>query len=117
MAIATAQRKRRAPLSCDRVLRAAVRIADRDGIDAVSMRRIGQALGVEAMALYNHVANKDEILDGMIDLVVSEIDPPIDGADWKATLRARMLSAREALVRHPWASAAIASRGQMYADR
>ena len=113
MAIATTQRRRRAPLSRDRVLRAAVRIADREGIGAVSMRRIGEALGVEAMALYNHVANKDEILDGMVDIVVSEIAPPIDGGDWKTTVRTRILSAREALVRHPWASAAMASRGQM----
>jgi AcrR family transcriptional regulator len=111
--VTAAARRRRAPLSRERVLRAAMRIADREGIGAVSMRRIGQALGVEAMALYNHVANKDEILDGMVDLVVTEIDPPVEGAEWKATLRARILSAREALLRHPWAAAAIASRGQM----
>jgi AcrR family transcriptional regulator len=112
MAISIDQR-RRTPLSRDRVLGAAMRIADREGIEALSMRRIGQALGVEAMALYNHVASKGEMLDGMTDLVVGEIDPPIEGADWKAALRARILSARQALLRHPWASAAIASRGQM----
>ena len=100
----------RQPLTRDRVLRAAVALADRDGIAALSMRRLGQELGVEAMSLYNHVANKEEILDGVVDLVVAEIDPPLAGAPWKTALRARILSAREMLLRHPWASAVIVSR-------
>ena len=76
------------------------------------MRRIAQELGVVPMALYKHVANKDELLDGMIDVVVAEIDPPIEGADWRATMRERILSARRALLRHPWASRVLESRGE-----
>lgn len=105
--------RRRAPLTRERVMRAAVRVADREGIVAVSMRRLGQALGVEAMALYNHVANKEEILDGMVDLVVGEIESPIEGVEWKPIFRARILSARGVLLRHPWAAEAIVSRRQM----
>jgi AcrR family transcriptional regulator len=101
---------RRAPLTRDAVLRAAVAYADRDGIEALSMRRLGQELGVEAMSLYNHVANKEDLLDGMVDVVVGEIEPPAEGARWKARLRRRILSAREALLRHPWASSVIGSR-------
>jgi AcrR family transcriptional regulator len=102
--------KRRLPLNRERVLRAAVRLADREGIDSLSMRRLGQELRVEAMSLYNHVANKEEILDGIVDVVVGEIDPLISGADWKTTMRRRVLAARQVLLRHPWASAVIASR-------
>jgi AcrR family transcriptional regulator len=93
----------RAPLSRDRVLRVAVGLADESGLDAVSMRRLAQELGVVPMALYKHVANKDELLDGMVDLVVGEIDPPEPGLDWKSAVRRRILSARRALLRHPWA--------------
>lgn len=103
---------RRAPLSRERVLRAAVDLADREGIDAVSMRRVGSELGVEAMSLYNHVANKEDLLDGMVDVIVGEIDPAAEGGEWKATLRNRILSARRTMLRHPWASAAITSRRQ-----
>lgn len=103
----------RVPLSRERVLRAAVDLADRSGIEAISMRKIGLALGVEAMSLYNHVANKEDILDGMVDVVVSEIDPPARGSDWRTAMRNRVLSAREALLRHPWASAVIVSRVNM----
>jgi AcrR family transcriptional regulator len=67
------------------------------------MRKLAKALGVEAMSLYNHVANKDDLLDGMVDLVFSEIEPPVPGGDWKAELRKRALSTRAALARHPWA--------------
>ena len=77
----------RLPLSRERVLRAAVSLADEAGIGSLSMRRLGQELGVEAMSLYNHVKNKEEILDGMVELVVGEIDLSSDGADWKAALR------------------------------
>ena len=101
---------RRLPLSRERVLRAAVALADREGIDAVSMRRLGQELSVEAMSLYNHVANKEEILNGMVDVIVGEIEPATPGASWRAALRQRVLSARLALLRHPWASAVVASR-------
>src|SRR6186997_665620 len=82
---------------------AGVGLADREGVDGLSMRRLSAELGVVPMALYKHVANKDELLDGMIDVVVAEIDPPIEGADWKTTMRERILSARRALLRHPWA--------------
>ena len=100
----------RTPLSRDRVLRAAVALADREGIDALSMRRLAQELGVVPMALYKHVANKDELLDGMVDVVVGEIDPPRTGTDWKTAVRERILSARRALLRHPWASRVMESR-------
>jgi AcrR family transcriptional regulator len=103
--------RRRAPLTRERVLRTAVRLADREGIDAVSMRRVGQALGVEAMSLYTHVRDKDDLLGGMADLVVGEVPLPAEpGPNWKATLRATILGAREALLRHPWAPRVIESR-------
>ena len=102
----------REPLSRERILRAAVALADEGGVESISMRRIAQELGVVPMALYKHVANKDELLDGMTDVVVGEIDPPIEGADWKTTMRERILSARRALLRHPWASRVLESRGE-----
>jgi AcrR family transcriptional regulator len=101
---------RRAPLSRDRVLRAAVALADDAGIDSVSMRRLAQDLGVVPMALYKHVANKDELLDGMVDVIVGEIDPPAHGADWKDAIRRRILSARRSLLRHRWASQVVETR-------
>ncbi len=100
----------RAPLSRDRVLRAAVALADEAGIEALSMRRLAEELAVVPMALYKHVANKEELLDGMIDVIVGEIDPQISGADWKSVVRQRILSARRALLRHPWASRVLESR-------
>jgi AcrR family transcriptional regulator len=100
----------RVPLSRERVLRAAVALADAGGADALSMRKIAQELGVVPMALYKHVSNKDELLDGMVDVVVGEIDPPPRGTDWKTAIRQRVLSARSALLRHPWASRVIESR-------
>ncbi|KGH46895.1 TetR family transcriptional regulator [Modestobacter caceresii] len=101
---------RRAPLSTDRVLRAAVELADAVGIDAVSMRRLAQELGVVPMALYKHVANKDQLLDGMVDVVLGEIEPADPALDWQVGVRARVLSARRAVLRHPWARQAIESR-------
>jgi AcrR family transcriptional regulator len=98
------------PLSRERVLRAAVALADQAGVDALSMRRLAQELGVVPMALYKHVASKDELLDGMVDVVVGEIDPPASGTDWKTAIRRRVLSARGALLRHPWASQILESR-------
>ncbi|MFH9333168.1 TetR/AcrR family transcriptional regulator [Streptomyces althioticus] len=100
----------RTPLSRRRVLSTAVALADEGGADALSMRKIAQRLGVVPMALYKHVANKDELLDGMIDTVVGEIDPPVEDADWRTTVRMRVLSARRMLLRHPWASAVIETR-------
>lgn len=101
----------RLPLNRDRVLRAAVTLADRDGLPAVSMRRLGQELGVEAMSLYNHVANKDDILDGMVDIVFGEIGVPPEG-DWRAAMRQRALAIRDVLARHPWAVGLLDSRRQ-----
>jgi AcrR family transcriptional regulator len=101
---------RRVPLSRDRVLRAAVALADDGGIDSLSMRKLAQELGVVPMALYKHVANKEALLDGMVDVVVGEIDPPVQGTDWKSAVRQRILSARRALLRHPWASGVLESR-------
>jgi AcrR family transcriptional regulator len=100
----------RAPLSRERVLRAAVALADEGGVESLSMRKLAQRLGVVPMALYRHVANKDELLDHMVDVIVAEIDPPAAGAGWKAAIRRRVLSARRALLRHPWASQVIESR-------
>jgi AcrR family transcriptional regulator len=102
----------REPLTKERILRASVALADEVGVESLSMRRLAQELGVVPMALYKHVANKDELFDGMIDVVVGEIDPPIEGADWKTTMRERILSARRALLRHPWASSVLESRGE-----
>jgi AcrR family transcriptional regulator len=100
----------RAPLTRRRVLDAAVALADRGGVRSLSMRRLAQELGVEAMSLYHHVAGKDDILDGMIDVVFGEIDLPTGEADWKAAMRRRAISAREALRRHPWATGLMESR-------
>ena len=105
-----AERTRRIPLSRDRVLTAAVALADEVGIEALSMRRLAQELGVVPMALYKHVANKEELLDGMVDALVSEIDPPVSGAGWQNAVRLRVLSARTALLRHPWARQVLESR-------
>jgi AcrR family transcriptional regulator len=106
----------RLPLSKQRVLDAAVALADTRGVEALSMRNLAQELGVVPMALYKHVANKDDLLDGMIDVVVGEIDPPPPQRgtdwDWKAAIRQRVLSARRALLRHPWASRVIETRTQ-----
>jgi AcrR family transcriptional regulator len=110
MALKTEAPPRRVPLSRDRVLRAAVALADGAGIQALSMRRLAEELGVVPMALYKHVANKEELLDGMVDVVVGEIDPPVRGADWKSAVRQRILSARQSLLRHRWASQVIESR-------
>jgi AcrR family transcriptional regulator len=97
-------------LNRERVLRTALVLADRDGIASLSMRKIGQALHVEAMSLYNHVANKGDLLDGLVDLVFSEIALPADQADWQTAMRQRAISARDALLRHPWAISLMQSR-------
>src|SRR5215210_556999 len=93
----------RARLSRERVLRAAVALAARDGIEALSMRKLADELGAGAMTLYHHVPNKEQLLDGMIDIVFSEIEPPPTDVDWKTAMRKRAVSTREALARHRWA--------------
>jgi AcrR family transcriptional regulator len=100
----------RAPLTRERVLRAAVALADASGIEGLTMRKLGEAVGVEAMSLYNHVANKVDLFDGMVDVVFSEIELPSGEDDWKAAMRKRAISAREVLSRHPWASGLMSSR-------
>jgi AcrR family transcriptional regulator len=102
--------RKRAPLSRDRVLRAALELADEGGTGALTMQQIGRRLGVEAMSLYRHVRNKDDILDGMVDLVFAEIELPADRSSWRTVLRARSISARAALRRHPWAITLMESR-------
>lgn len=109
----TATHQPRETLTRERVLRAAVEFADTGGLEALSMRKLGEAVGVEAMSLYNHVANKDDILAGMVELVVGEIDLAQDEVDWRAGMRRRVLSAHEALTRHPWAASLWMSRGGM----
>lgn len=104
---------RRPPLSRERVLRAAIEVADQDGLESLTMRRLGGHLGVEAMSLYKHVANKDEILDGIIDLVIGEIVLPSIEAEWRAAMRQRAVSAREVLSSHPWAIGMMESRATM----
>lgn len=100
----------RAPLTRERVLRAAVDLADRDGIAGLSMRRLGQSLGVEAMALYRHVRDKDELLDGAVDTVAGEIESPMPGEDWRGGLRDLAMAARSVMLRHPWAPAVLVAR-------
>jgi AcrR family transcriptional regulator len=101
---------RRIPLTRERVLQTAIQLADQGGIASLSMRKLGQELGVEAMAFYHHFANKDEVLDGIVDLVFREIDLPVAGADWKTAMRERAISVRDALMRHQWAIGLMESR-------
>jgi len=106
----TARSRTRVPLTRDRVLLAAMKLADTGGIDGLSMRKLGQALGVEAMALYYHFASKERVIDGIVDLVFGEIELPAIGADWKAAMRGRAISLRDALLRHRWAIGLMESR-------
>jgi len=115
-----AARKSRPPLTRERVLRAAVELADERGIQALTMRSLGQELGVEAMSLYNHVSNKDDVLDGIVEVVVGEvlaavdaIEPPDDATEWQPVVRARILAARDVLLRHRWAPGVLESRTDM----
>jgi AcrR family transcriptional regulator len=103
------QTDRRLPLNRNRVLQAAISLVDEGGIESLSMRKLGQALGVEAMSLYNHVANKDDLLDGIVDLVLNEIELPAGNQEWEAAIRTCAVSAHDALVRHPWACNLIMS--------
>jgi AcrR family transcriptional regulator len=100
----------REPLDRDRVLHAALELADEGGTAALTMQAIGRRLGVEAMSLYRHVRNKDDILDGLVDLVFAEVELPADRSSWRAVFRARSLSMMSALRRHPWAVTLMESR-------
>lgn len=98
------------PLSRERILDTALRLADKGGLEALSMRKVAQALGVKAMSLYNHIANKDDMIDGIVDIVVSDIELPRFDLDWKTAMLQRALSAHDVLLKHPWAAMAIMSR-------
>jgi AcrR family transcriptional regulator len=98
----------RTPLTKELILRTAIGLADESGLEALSMRNLAGRLGVTAMSLYNHVANKDEILEGMIDAVFDEIEMP-HSAEWKEAILKSSISAREAMVRHPWATSLMMS--------
>ncbi|HEY3058538.1 MAG TPA: TetR/AcrR family transcriptional regulator [Chloroflexota bacterium] len=102
----------RTPLSRERVLRAAFDLADTGGLEALSMRKLGQQLGVEAMSLYNHVANKDDLVNGMVDLVFGEIGLPPRHVHWATAMRQRAVTARAVLARHPWAIGLLESRNR-----
>jgi AcrR family transcriptional regulator len=102
---------RRAPLTRERVLLAAVDVADRGGLEALSMRKLGQELGVEAMAIYRHVRDKDDLLDGVVQVLVGQIGRPEAGDGWKPTLRAQLMAARAVMLRHPWARRVLEDRG------
>ncbi len=103
-------RQRRA-LSRERILRAALGLADEGGLASASMRKIAQGLGVEAMSLYHHVANKNDIVDGLLDLVWTEVEPP-EAEDWKRALERLARSTRDVLLRHPWAIGSLPADGQ-----
>ncbi len=100
----------KARLSRDRVLRAAIALADVGGIESLTMRKLGEQVGVEAMSLYNHVANKVDLLDGMVDGVFGEVQLPSGDIDWKSAMRDRAISMREVLGRHRWAIGLMESR-------
>jgi len=104
------KKSKRPALSRARVLRTALRLADKSGLESLSMRKLASELKVEAMSLYNHVANKDDILDGLVELVVAKIEPPSLDVDWRVALRERAHSAYAALSRHPWATLLFMSR-------
>ncbi|MGB7861253.1 MAG: TetR/AcrR family transcriptional regulator C-terminal domain-containing protein [Acidimicrobiia bacterium] len=116
----TATKGTRAPLSKELVLRGAVAVADAEGIEALTMRRLAEHLGVEAMSLYYHVANKEAVLDGVAETLVDEIQEElgdlgtgVDASSWKSTLREVLLSARKVMLRHPWAPAVFETRTKM----
>jgi AcrR family transcriptional regulator len=102
----------RTPLNREKELHAGLKLADAHGVEELSMRKLAKALGVEAMSLYNHVANKDDLIDGLIDLVFDEIDAPRPGVEWRTALHRRATSTREALRRHPWANGLMEGRAR-----
>lgn len=99
----------RLPLSRHRILETALELADERGIDSLTMRKLGRALGFEAMSLYNHVASKDDLLDGILDLVLAECEPPSPAGDWTTAVRASAISVHDALRRHPWSCTLLMS--------
>ncbi len=109
MAVQTRVSHDRVPLSRERVLRAAIGLADSGGIESLTMRRLAQELGVEAMSLYHHVANKDDILGGIAEMVVDEMELPAPGADWMAAVRRSAISSYSVLLSHPWAASLLLS--------
>ena len=104
---------KRIPLTTERILQAAVDLADREGLDALTMRRLGAELGVEAMSLYKHVTKKEAILDGIVEFVVGEIEIPEEGANWREAMRRRAISARDVFSHHPWAIGLLETRTSM----
>jgi AcrR family transcriptional regulator len=104
------KREKRPPLHRDKILQEALQLADEEGVGALSMRVLAQRLGVEAMSLYNHVTNKEQVLDGLVELVVAEIELPTISGDWREAMRRRALSAYAVLMRHPWATMLFVSR-------
>ena len=107
----------RVPLSRERVLHAALSLADEGGIESLTMRKLGQELGVEAMSLYNHVANKDDIVDGIVELVLGEVEVPSGEADWKTDIRRTAISSHEVFLRHRWACSLMMHRPNTGASR
>jgi AcrR family transcriptional regulator len=106
----TTPARHRIALTRERVLETAMKLSDHGGLESLSMRKLGQALGVEAMAVYYHFASKERVLDGIVDLVFGEIDLPVVGAEWKTAMRRRAISVRDALLRHRWAIGLMESR-------
>src|SRR6266851_179181 len=103
----------RLPLSRDRILQAALGLVDEGGIESLTMRKLGEALGFEAMSLYNHVANKDDVLDGILDLVLAEGELPSPAGDWDTAIRRSAISVHDALRRPPWACTLLMSPGHV----
>jgi AcrR family transcriptional regulator len=107
----------RTPLTRDRILDAALRLVDEGGLESLTMRKLGQELGVEAMSLYNHVTNKDDVIGGILDRVAHEIEPPSATEAWDAAIRASAISAHQALRRHPWAPGLMMSPAHIIPER
>jgi AcrR family transcriptional regulator len=103
----------RLPLSRDRILHTALELVDERGIESLTMRKLAQALGFEAMSLYNHVANKDDVLDGILDLVLGETEPPPPTGDWDSAIRTSAISVHAALRRHPWSCTLLMAPGRV----
>jgi AcrR family transcriptional regulator len=114
---AEASTKPRVPLNREQVLRAGMDLADKSGIEGLSMRKLGRELGVEAMSLYNHVAGKDDLLYGMVDLIWAEVTPPPPRGDWRTAIGKTALSAHKLLVRHPWACNLTITSGRIHPAR
>src|SRR3954471_21534249 len=107
----------RLPLNRDRILQRALALADESGIESLTMRKLGQELGFEAMSLYNHVANKDDLVDGMLDLVLAETELPQETGEWDTVVRASAVSIYRALRRHTWAAGLLLEPGRVRAER